>query len=76
MQGGGLRPQHLSGIVGISEMYRGVLLGAAVDSTEIVYRPAKFGPGQYLVDIKTAGTWSERCASSLFPYTPAPMLPR
>ncbi len=57
MQGGGLRPQHLSGIVGIAEMYRGVLLGAVVNSSEIVYRPTKFNCGQYLVDIKTAGAF-------------------
>lgn len=53
---GGLKAQHLSGIQAISEMYSGVLVGAAVDSCEVEFKPRVFTPGQYLIDIKTAGS--------------------
>lgn len=52
----GLKAQHLTGIRGVAEMYSGVLLGAAIDSMDIEYKPKLFRPGRYLVDIQTAGT--------------------
>ncbi len=72
----GLRPQHLKSVIACSEMTRGSVEGAVVDSSRIRYRP---GPGsnatRYCWDIGTAGS-TTMLAFSILPlavFSPGPL---
>jgi RNA 3'-terminal phosphate cyclase (ATP) len=54
----GLRPQHLTALKFISELVSGEVEGLRVGSTEILFKPGLRAPrpGQYNVDIGTAGS--------------------
>jgi RNA 3'-terminal phosphate cyclase (ATP) len=54
----GLRPQHLTALRFIAELVSGEVEGLRVGSTEIVFRPRERAPrpGEYSVDIGTAGS--------------------
>lgn len=47
----GLRPQHLTGTLAVAEICGAELLGAAVDSTKLTFKPGKIRPGNYEFDV-------------------------
>ncbi len=55
-QDGGLKHQHLTGIVLLGEVCNAELKGAEIKSTEIFFTPNKLQPGNYMADTKTAGS--------------------
>ncbi|MBI4848716.1 MAG: RNA 3'-phosphate cyclase [Nitrospirae bacterium] len=54
----GLMPQHLTCVNAVSEVCSAEVRGNEVGSTELVFIPGKIKPGNYLFDIKTAGSTS------------------
>ncbi|KAF2360610.1 RNA 3'-terminal phosphate cyclase type 1 [Trinorchestia longiramus] len=52
----GLRPQHLTGLVLLSQLCEGKLLGAQEDSCEVSLTPSSIKAGHYTADTKTAGS--------------------
>jgi RNA 3'-terminal phosphate cyclase (ATP) len=53
---GGLKAQHLTGIVLLGQISKAKLAGAEIKSTEISFKPSGLTPGSYLADTKTAGS--------------------
>ena len=51
----GILPQHLTCIRALGNISRAVTDGAAIGSTEIIFRPGESKGGDYLFDIGTAG---------------------
>ncbi|MBI5741072.1 MAG: RNA 3'-phosphate cyclase [Nitrospirae bacterium] len=54
----GLMPQHLTGVNAIAEICGADVTGNVKDSTELTFVPGKTKPGNYIFDIKTAGSVS------------------
>ncbi len=52
----GLMPQHITSIHATSEISRAEIKGAEPGSTELIFVPGKTMPGNYIFDIKTAGS--------------------
>ncbi|XP_065207008.1 RNA 3'-terminal phosphate cyclase [Planococcus citri] len=53
---GGLRPQHLKGIVMANEMCGGSLTGAVIESSQIEFHPGNLRSGKFEADTQTAGS--------------------
>jgi RNA 3'-terminal phosphate cyclase (ATP) len=53
---GGLKAQHLTGIVLLEQISKAKLTGGEIKSTEITFKPGNLTPGSYLADTKTAGS--------------------
>lgn len=47
----GLRPQHLTAALAVSQVCAGKLLGGNVDSTKLEFRPGAVRPGRYDLDV-------------------------
>ena len=58
LAGGGLKAQHLEGIVLVNNLYGGKLVGGKVGSTEITFRPKSFKSDvtNATADTRTAGS--------------------
>uniref|UniRef100_A0A8D2KE02 RNA 3'-terminal phosphate cyclase n=1 Tax=Urocitellus parryii TaxID=9999 RepID=A0A8D2KE02_UROPR len=52
------RPQHLSGLEMIGDLYDGQLEGAEIGSTEVTFTPEEIKGGIHTADTKTAGSVS------------------
>ena len=52
----GLMPQHITCVRAASEISNAKIKGADAGSTELIFVPGKTIPGNYLFDIKTAGS--------------------
>ena len=52
----GLRPQHLGCVRACAAISRGKVAGAVIGSKEIEFRPAGLFPGEYKLDVGTAGS--------------------
>lgn len=52
----GLRPQHLACVRGASAISDGESRGAAVGASELTFRPGRTRPGDYLLEVGTAGS--------------------
>lgn len=55
-KGGGLKPQHLTGIKAVAEICNAKVKGAEIGSTEIEFHPGEIKPGKYSFDVGTAGS--------------------
>lgn len=53
---GGLRPQHLKGIVMANEMCGGSLSGGVIESSQIEFHPGSLRSGKFEADTQTAGS--------------------
>ncbi|KAL6044791.1 RNA 3'-terminal-phosphate cyclase (ATP) [Balamuthia mandrillaris] len=54
---GGLRPQHLTGLLLVTDLYKGVLSGGQVNSTEVSFYAGDFvEKDRFYADIQTAGS--------------------
>jgi RNA 3'-terminal phosphate cyclase (ATP) len=54
----GLMPQHITCVNAISEISNAEVSGNEIGSTELLFVPKKINPGDYIFDIKTAGSSS------------------
>ncbi|CAG8464889.1 696_t:CDS:10 [Acaulospora morrowiae] len=64
----GLRPQHLSGIQLVRDIFQADLQGDKIGSREILFRPEKVGSSKtYIADTKTAGSIALLIQISLLP---------
>jgi len=54
-KGGGLKPQHLTGIKAAAEICNAKVKGAEIGSTEIEFHPSEIKAGNYSFDVGTAG---------------------
>lgn len=52
----GLRPQHLTSVIAISQICGAEISGVSAGSERITFKPHKVRPGQYEFDISTAGS--------------------
>lgn len=52
----GLMPQHITCVHAASEISNAEIKGAEAGSTELIFVPGKTMPGNYIFDIKTAGS--------------------
>lgn len=52
----GLRPQHLAAIIGAADICGARCTGARVDAMELTFCPGTVSPGNYRIDIGTAGS--------------------
>jgi RNA 3'-terminal phosphate cyclase (ATP) len=52
----GLRPQHLTAVKSAAEICGGRVAGAAVGSRDLTFEPGDLKPGEYEIDIGTAGS--------------------
>lgn len=54
----GLMPQHLNSVKAVSQLSDAKLEGLEIGSTELSFQPRTLKPGNYKIDIKTAGSIS------------------
>jgi RNA 3'-terminal phosphate cyclase (ATP) len=54
----GLMPQHITCVKAVSEISKGRVSGGEIGSTNLIFIPQKINPGNYVFDIKTAGSIS------------------
>jgi len=54
----GLMPQHITCVNAVSKIANADVSGNEVGSTELLFTPRKITPGEYIFDIKTAGSIS------------------
>ncbi|WP_435361130.1 RNA 3'-terminal phosphate cyclase [Haloarchaeobius sp. DFWS5] len=52
----GLKPQHLAAVETIAAVCDATVEGAAIESEELVFEPGDLTPGEYSVDVGTAGS--------------------
>jgi RNA 3'-phosphate cyclase len=52
----GLRPQHLKAVEAAAAICNGKVEGAALGSTEMVFKPGELRPGKFVFTIQTAGS--------------------
>jgi len=52
----GLMPQHLNAVKAVAELSTAYLSGLEIGSTELIFQPGKLKPGNYSIDVKTAGS--------------------
>jgi RNA 3'-terminal phosphate cyclase (ATP) len=52
----GLRQQHLTAVTSAAQVGKAEVVGAAVGSRELEFRPGPIRPGEYAIDIGTAGS--------------------
>src|SRR5262249_54972165 len=52
----GLRPQHLKAVTSAAELGDAAVIGAAVGSRDLTFRPAAYTPRDLQIDIGTAGS--------------------
>lgn len=54
----GLMPQHIACVKAVSEISNSRVSGEEIGSTNLIFIPQKINPGDYVFDIKTAGSIS------------------
>ena len=54
----GLMPQHLNSVKAVAILSDAEISGLEIGSTELSFKPGKLKPGNYDIDIKTAGSIS------------------
>jgi RNA 3'-terminal phosphate cyclase (ATP) len=54
----GLMPQHLNSVKAVAELSDAQLSGLEIGSTELTFQPGTLKPGNYEIDVKTAGSIS------------------
>ena len=52
----GLMPQHLNAVKAVAKLSNANLSGLEIGSTELKFQPGKLTPGNYSIDVKTAGS--------------------
>lgn len=52
----GLMPQHFNAVKAVAELSNATLSGLSIGSTELTFQPDKLKPGNYQIDVKTAGS--------------------
>lgn len=52
----GLMPQHLNAVKAVAELSNANVSGLEIGSTELTFQPKVLKPGDYRIDIKTAGS--------------------
>lgn len=52
----GLMPQHLNAVKSVADLSNANLSGLEIGSTELTFQPDKLKPGNYSIDVKTAGS--------------------
>lgn len=63
----GLRPQHLRAVEAVAEICKARVDGAAIGTTELIFRPGPVKAGTYRFDIGTAGSTSLILQTVLLP---------
>lgn len=63
----GLRPQHLRAVEAVAEICKARVDGAAIGTTELIFRPGPVKAGTYRFDIGTAGSTSLILETVLLP---------